>query len=238
MNSTVIQALFYASQILCAAFALYYQQDQINSDSTKGLSTSLFVCSGLFALMNAGLSYKIWKPFQKRNLTSAEKEARAGCVVYGASASLYTYIFLECARKRFFQEHIDIFNQQDLFTIALFGGSILGLYLVAKSFGSENVFGNARIVGVVGFFAVVIPHTNAGLHLLRAGIHGVSRASLWLSICMIICKIVYYGYIRFQSRKNKDEAEKAEGVLIAEFGNILSSVFILWCFYQIFNYTT
>lgn len=236
MARIIIMWAFIASQVGCALGAIIMQVTQTYQDeSTRGLSVSMFLCTMLFGIVNALLSFRIWKPVRHRltfiSLTDSEKDAKSGSIVYGLGALGYFVVLIACILKRVFVEHISVFTNQDMVTFGLLGSFILVTWFVMKSDGTKEPFSNAYVSGSVAFMAVFIPQVGSGIHFLRIGTDGVSAAALWLSLVMVMSKIAYYFFVRWQS-EDKYKKSKASGVLIAESGNLISWLFVMWAFYH------
>jgi hypothetical protein len=66
---------------------------------------------------------------------------------------------------------------------------------------------------------------------LHFGTDGISESVLWVGLAMIGCKLWYYTYVSKQDIETYRK-KKARGVLIAETGNLLSWIFVIWCYYN------
>ncbi len=205
-----------------------------DAETTRGITISVFCCMLVFDLFNAALSFRIWRPFgQKQNqveLDPAQNDAKVGLIFYMLSAIAYTIILTSCLYKRFFIEHIPLIQEQDWQTFSIVGLTTLALYAVAKTIYREPFF-NSYFSGLIGFIVVLVPQVKSATHILGNGTQGVAEKALWIGLTMIFCKLAYYSYVNYQAEDTYKKS-KAKGVLIAESGNLISWLFVLWAFYS------
>lgn len=228
--------MFIATQAVCFLGALFSQIGKTyNDDSTRGLSASMFGCIIIFNALNALLSYRIWKPIRPRlggvTTTNPEKEGRDGFVLYMISTFGYLTIFAFCVAKRVFIENTAIFTKQDFITFGVLFGTVCVAWMLAKSDNITEPFSNSYFSGIIACCAVVIPQTSSGIQFLRIGTEGVAEKALEFALVMVIVKILYYLFVRWEA-ENKYKKDKAVGVLIAEGGNLISWLFVMWAFYH------
>lgn len=229
--------LFGLSQAIGAPIAIYYQSVEMQGfKGTEGVTVSVFFCLFFFDLFNAVLSVRIWRPDWKNwrdwlviPSDTAQKEARTGFLFYMISSIAYLVLITTCLYSRIYIEHVNPFQPQDFQTAEIVIITAAALYATVRMIINDPLR-NPYFCGVLGFVVVLVPQVASGVHILRVGTKGVSEHSLWIGLCLIVFKIIYYSYVHIYA-KNNDEKSKAKGVLIAETGNFSSWLYVLRSFY-------
>jgi uncharacterized membrane protein YkvI len=188
----------------------------------------------VFDFFNAGLSYRIWRPVGKKldestTLNEAQKDAVVGMLFYMLSAIGYTVLLVSCLYRRQFQEIVPLAEARDFYIVAFAFVFSVAAYAAAKTI-TEEPFSKPYFYGVIGIIVAGVAQVGSGIHILNSGTQGVCKGALYVGLLMIGCKLAYYSYVRYIA-KDRYRKEKAEGVLLAEFGNLASWSFVIKCFH-------